>query len=68
MESSELNNINNIILNDNSKEQKYIVWTINYLNKYRAKLAIVEEKVYNAFKILFNIMFNKLDEKNYIKA
>ena len=68
MESSELNNINNIILNDNSKEQKYIVWTINYLNKYRAKLAIVEEKVYNAFKILFNIMFNKLDEKKLYQS
>ena len=27
--------------------------SVNYLNKYRSQLSTVEEKVYNAFKILF---------------
>ena len=63
IESAELNNIKDILSKDNSNEQKYIVWTINYLNKYRSKLSIIEEKVYNAFKSLFDIIFNKLDEK-----
>jgi hypothetical protein len=68
IESAELNNIKDILSNDNSNEQKYIVWTINYLNKYRSKLSIVEEKVYNAFKSLFDIMFNKLDEKKLFQS
>ena len=51
-ESKHLNNITNTILNDNADEQKYIVWTVNYLNKYRSKLSLIEEKVYNAFKNL----------------
>jgi len=62
-ESKHLNNITNTILNDNADEQKYIVWTVNYLNKYRSKLSLIEEKVYNAFKNLFEIIFNKLIEK-----
>ena len=68
IESAELNNIKDILSNDNSNEQKYIVWTINYLNKYRSKLSIIEEKVYNAFKSLFDIMFNKLDEKKLFQS
>ena len=36
---------------------------INYLNNFRAKLSIVDEKVYNAFIILFDLMFDKLNEK-----
>jgi hypothetical protein len=68
MESKELNNIKNILINDNSKEQKYIIWTINYLNKYRAKLSMIEEKVYNAFKILFDIIFNKLDQNKLFRS
>ena len=68
IESAELNNIKDILSNDNSNEQKYIVWIINYLNKYRSKLSIIEEKVYNAFKSLFDIMFNKLDEKKLFQS
>ena len=62
-ESKEFNVVKNILLNDNSNEQKKIIWCVNYLNKYRAKLSTVDEKVYNAFKILFDIIFNKLNEK-----
>ena len=62
-ESDELEIVKNIILNDNSDNQKHINWLVNYLNNYRAKLSIVDEKVYNAFKILFEIIFNKLNEK-----
>ena len=68
IESAELNNIKDILSNDNSNEQKYIVWIINYLNKYRSKLSIIEEKVYNAFKSLFDIIFNKLDEKKLFQS
>ena len=62
-DSEELNIVKNSFLNDNSNEQKYIIWCVNYLNKYRAKLSVVKEKVYDAFKILFDIIFNKLIEK-----
>ena len=62
-ESDELEIVKNIILNDNSDDQKNINWLVNYLNNYRAKLSVVDEKVYNAFKILFEIVFNKLYEK-----
>ena len=62
-DSEELNIVKNLFLNDNSNEQKYIIWCVNYLNKYRAKLSVVKEKVYDAFKILFDIIFNKLIEK-----
>ena len=62
-ESDELEIVKNIILNDNSDNQKNINWLVNYLNNYRAKLSVVDEKVYNAFKILFEIIFNKLNEK-----
>ena len=62
-ESDELEIVKNIILNDNSDDQKNINWLVNYLNNYRAKLSVVDEKVYNAFKILFEIIFNKLNEK-----
>jgi hypothetical protein len=62
-ESDELEIVKNIILNDNSDNQKNINWLVNYLNNYRAKLSVVDEKVYNAFKILFEIIFNKLYEK-----
>ena len=62
-ESEELNNVKNILLNDNSNEQKNIIWCINYLNEFRSKLSIVDEKVYNAFIILFDIIFTKLNEK-----
>ena len=68
IESAELNNIKDILSKDNSNEQKYIVWTINYLNKYRSKLSIIKEKVYNAFKSLFDIIFNKLDEKKLFQS
>ena len=61
--SEELNIVKSSFLNDNSNEQKYIIWCVNYLNKYRAKLSVVKEKVYDAFKILFDIIFNKLIEK-----
>ena len=62
-DSNELNNIKNILLNDNSSEQKYIVWAINYLNKNRSRLSLIDEKVYNSLKILFDIIFNKLNDK-----
>ena len=62
-DSEELNIVKNSFLNNNSNEQKYIIWCVNYLNKYRAKLSVVKEKVYDAFKILFDIIFNKLIEK-----
>ena len=67
-DSEELNNIKNILLNDNSNEQKYIVWTINYLNKNRSRLSSIEEKVYNSFKILFEIIFNKSNEKKIFQT
>ena len=63
IESKEFNLVKDLLLNDNSNEQKKIIWCVNYLNKYRAKLSTVDEKVYNAFKILFDIIFNKLNEK-----
>ena len=62
-DSGELNNIKNILSNDNSNEQKYIVWAINYLNKNRSRLSLIDEKVYNSLKILFDIIFNKLNDK-----
>ena len=62
-DSNELNNIKNILLNDNSSEQKYIVWAINYLNKNRSRLSLLHEKVYNSLKIIFEIIFNKLNDK-----
>ena len=68
LESEEFNIVKNLLLNDNSNEQKYINWTINYLNKYRSKLSIIEEKVYNSFKILFDIIFNKLSEKKLYQS
>jgi len=68
LESEEFNIVKNLFLNDNSNEQKYINWTINYLNKYRSKLSIIEEKVYNSFKILFDIIFNKLSEKKLYQS
>ena len=63
IESDELNIVKNILLSDNSNEQKYIMWCVNYLNEFRSKLSIVDEKVYNAFIILFGIIFTKLNEK-----
>jgi len=63
IESNDLNIVRNLLLNDNSDEQKYIIWCANYLNNFRAKLSIVDEKVYNAFIILFDLMFDKLNEK-----
>ena len=68
LETEEFNIVKNKLLNDNSNEQKYINWTINYLNKYRSKLSIIEEKVYNSFKILFEIIFNKLNEKKFYQS
>ena len=62
-DSNELNNIKNILLNDNSSEQKYIVWAINYLNKNRSRLSLIDGKVYNSLKIIFEIIFNKLNDK-----
>ena len=38
------------------------------MNKYRAKLSMIEEKVYNAFKILFDIIFNKLDQNKLFRS
>ena len=67
-ETEEFNNVKNLLLNDNSNEQKYINWTINYFNKYRSKLHIIEEKVYNSFKILFEIIFQKLGEKKLYQS
>ena len=55
--------IQNDLSSDDSNEQEKLKWTINYLNKYRAKLSIIEENVYQAFKTLFEIIFNKLEEK-----
>ena len=66
--SEEFNNVKNILLNDNSDEQKYIIWIVNYLNKFRSKLSVVEEKVYNAFKIIFEIIFTKLIEKKLFQT
>ena len=62
-ESNDLEKVKNILINDNTDEQKYIIWTINYLNKYRSKLSFIEEKVYDAFKELFEIIFNKVIDK-----
>jgi hypothetical protein len=62
-ESNDLEKVKNILTNDNTDEQKYIIWTINYLNKYRSKLSFIEEKVYDAFKELFEIIFNKVIDK-----
>ena len=62
-DSNDLKKVKNIISNDNTEEQKYIIWTINYLNKYRAKLSFIEENIYDAFKELFEIIFNKVIEK-----
>lgn len=62
-ESKYLNNVKDKISNDKTDEQKYIVWTVNYLNKYRSKLSLIEGKVYDSFKVLFEIIFNKLIEK-----
>ena len=62
-DSGELNNIKNILSNDNSNEQKYIVWAINYLNKNRSRLSLIDGKVYNSLKIIFEIIFNKLNDK-----
>lgn len=67
-QSDELNNVKNLILNDNSDDQKYIIWTINYLNKFRSILSVVEEKVYNAFKIIFEVIFIKLNEKKLYQS
>jgi hypothetical protein len=67
-QSDELNNVKNLILNDNSDEQKSIIWTINYLNKFRSILSVVEEKVYNAFKIIFEVIFIKLNEKKLYQS
>ena len=63
IDSGELNNIKNILSNDNSNEQKYIVWAINYLNKNRSRLSLIDGKVYNSLKIIFEIIFNKLNDK-----
>lgn len=65
--SEYLNEVKDLLLKDNSDEQKNIIWIINYLNKYRSKLSTIEEEVYNAFKILFDIILDKLNEKNYFK-
>jgi hypothetical protein len=68
LETEEFNFIKNKLLSDNSNEQKYINWTINCLNKYRSKLTIIEEKVYNSFKILFEIIFTKLSENKLYQS
>ena len=68
LETEEFNIVKKLLLNDNSDDQKYINWTINYLNKYRAKLSTIEEKIYNSFKILFEIIFNKLNEKKLYQS
>ena len=67
-QSDELNNVKNLILNDNQDDQKLIIWTINYLNKFRSILSVVEEKVYNAFKIIFEVIFIKLNEKKLYQS
>ena len=67
-DSDELNNVKNILLNDDSYEQKYTVWAINYLNKNRAILSVIDEKVYNSLKFLFEIMFDKLDKKKLFQT
>jgi len=61
--SEYLNDVKDLLIKDNSDEQKNIIWIINYLNKYRSKLSTIEEEVYNAFKILFDIILSKLSEK-----
>ena len=68
LETEEFNIVKNKLLNDNSNEQKYINWTINYLNNYRSKLSVIEEKVFDSFKILFEIIFNKLSEKKLYQS
>jgi hypothetical protein len=40
-ESDDLEKVKNILISDNTDEQKYIIWTINYLNKYRSKLSFI---------------------------
>jgi hypothetical protein len=66
--SEYLNEVKDLLLKDNSDEQKNIIWIINYLNKYRSKLSTIEEEVYNAFKILFDIILDKLNEKKLFQT
>lgn len=66
--SEYLNEIKDSLLKDNSYEQKKIIWIVNYLNKYRSKLSTIEEEVYNAFKILFDIILDKLNEKKLFQT
>ena len=40
-ESDDLEKVKIILICDNTDEQKYIIWTINYLNKYRSKLSFI---------------------------
>ena len=61
--STHFQDIQNELNNDDSNEQEKLKWTINYLNKYRAKLSIIEANVYQSFKTLFDIIFSKLEEK-----
>ena len=66
--SSDFHSFKDALIKDNSKDQRYITWTINYLNKYRAKFCMIEEKVFQAFKILFEIILSKLIERKLYQA
>lgn len=66
--SEYLDEVKDLLIKDNSDDQKNINWIVNYLNKYRSKLSTIEEEVYNAFKILFEIILEKLVEKRLFQT
>jgi hypothetical protein len=66
LDSSEFNEIKNLLINDNSEKQTKACWMIEYLNNNRSKLSSISQIVFRAFKELFEITIDKLyDRKLY---
>ena len=63
IDSKEFQEVKNLLLKDDSDRQKNIIWMINYFNKYRSSLSSVGQSIFNAFKELFEIVFDKLYSK-----
>ena len=67
-ESQYLDEFITTIQNDNSEQQVQANWTVSYLNKCRSILSTISEKVYEAFKKIFKILFTKFIEKQLYKS
>ena len=62
-ECNEFQEVKNILLNDDSNEQHRATWMLNYLNKNRSSLSLVNQNIFDSLKELFEAILDKLYEK-----